>query len=140
MPISCPRCFSPLLTKTQEDIEVEYCMDCEGLLLDCTELDAIVEEMAGSVEYSISQNREHTSQDPFALLQCPKCDIAPSMQRIRFIGYDSIYLDRCPQCSLLWLDKNELANINQNIRHLKSSTAQWPFWMKIRFWASHIVT
>ena len=138
-PISCPRCFESLSSKTYHDTQIEFCRSCGGLLLDCTELDAVAEDTEGSVEYSISHHTNDTSQDDTPLMSCPKCPDKPTMLRIRFIGHADIFLDRCNRCALLWLDYNEIAHVNQNIRRLNNSEGEWSFWQKVRIWSHQVV-
>ena len=81
-----------------------------------------------------------TTVDTSPLMTCPKCVPLSPMNRIKFLGDAGVYLDRCSECALLWLDKNELDKINQTIQKLNDSEAEWSFWMKVRLWASYIVT
>lgn len=135
----CPRCSVQVTCKTHGDTEIEFCESCEGLILDSTELDEIATETEGSVEYSIALHPNDTSVDTSQLMNCPKCTPPTLMKRIKFLGDSEVYLDRCDECALLWLDKSELDKVNQAISILNSSEAEWSFWMKVRLWASHIV-
>src|SRR6056300_356882 len=137
--VKCPRCSVQVTSKMFEGTEVEYCKSCKGLILDRTELDAVATKTEGSVEFSIALHPNDTSVDTSPLMNCPKCTPPTLMKRIKFLGDSEIYLDRCDDCALLWLDKSELDKVNQAISVLNSSEAEWSFWMKVRLWASHIV-
>lgn len=111
----CPRCKATLTTVLKDGVEIEECSGCGGIWLDANELTGLI----GGVESQAIDNVQHEDNDdgPVAValketdgIICPKCD---AQKLISFIydGDTGIELDTCPSCGGLWLDKNELKQI-----------------------------
>ena len=45
---------------------------------------------------------------------CPRCN-GVDLDKVFFIGYSDILLDRCPNCGGFWLDGGELQKINKEL-------------------------
>lgn len=43
----CPKCAAPLVTITYRKVELDKCSSCEGLWLDCGELDQVLAQEGG---------------------------------------------------------------------------------------------
>lgn len=113
----CPRCKGSLTTISSEGLDVEKCAGCGGTWLDANELKMLAERSASAVatpKSSPSQLPGNSGPAPGAQsssdMSCPKC--ANVSLRAFIYGCDSgIELDRCPQCSGLWFDSDELDQI-----------------------------
>ena len=111
----CPRCNGSLFANSKDGVEIEVCTDCGGIWLDANELKVLAEQAksdgniakAGVVE-EVAVGVQSTQEN--VDMKCPKCSGATLTAFI--YAFDSgIELDRCPQCSGLWLDKSELEQI-----------------------------
>jgi Zn-finger nucleic acid-binding protein len=143
----CPRCKGSLTTLTKDNVEIEECSNCGGFWLDANELRLLIgtepdlnnieneEYYDETIDVEEDDRNEYDSevidgpkadnesQETNEML-CPKC----SEQNLVSFIYDDdtgIELDCCPQCCGLWLDKNELqqieffANMNKETDLLK---------------------
>jgi Zn-finger nucleic acid-binding protein len=135
---TCPRCETPMQTIQMDDVEVEHCSSCGGICLDYGELDELAEGMTGSLEYSTITDDRLETKDGQLVIACPKCAVSPAMRKIEFLGVGDIVLDRCDSCGVLWLDKNELDQINQRVSELKN--VKLPLWTRIQLLAASLGT
>ncbi len=112
--MNCPRDKSPLNKKIYEDaIEVDECSTCGGMFLHKGELEKIQETIDNDYVGQYSRFEDHIGQAYAAARQkalgdikCPSCD---SEMSSREYGYCSqIFIDGCPHCGGVWLDKGEL--------------------------------
>ena len=143
----CPRCQGDLTTTDLDGIEIEECNKCEGMWLDANELSQLI----GCVEPDADESSEDThsetgpdsdeshtqnSQSPNievttneSTLTCPKCTDR-NLTAFIYDGDTGIELDSCSNCHGLWLDKNELkqieffANMNKENEMIKATGEQ----------------
>lgn len=102
--------------KYKSVINAEVCPDCEGIFLDKGELEQI--ESLHSEDYKsnlanlpddIDEAYQMAKQESAPAIYCPKC--GTEMERKEY-GYSSqILIDQCPDCGGIWLNKNELQQI-----------------------------
>jgi len=114
--MDCPQCAWSLQEITYENVPVHTCPNCGG------------EFVAGDALAAIVQIREQTfpadlqetlaAAEPFAgvpesrkqrALNCPACDNPMSV--INYCGDSGVFVDRCTACNGLWLDQDELEQI-----------------------------
>ncbi len=117
--MQCPSCsFAPMQAMQYEGVTVENCPQCGGYWLDKAELNIIntVREKKFDPETcrAIADQTgvqgvklENVDRD----LVCPKC--GATTDPVNFGGNTGIILDRCTGCGGFWLDKGELANVQQ---------------------------
>ena len=114
----CPNCRSSLRTIQYEGLDVETCQSCGGEWLDDGELGKIVQ--LREVRFSEAERRaivQSTSIKGVALedvdrdLRCPKC--GGTTDPVNYGGDSGIIIDRCESCRGVWLDGQELENIQQ---------------------------
>ena len=114
----CPNCRKETIIVEKDQIELDYCMFCEGFWFDYNEWNILSKKL-------ISENLIENSSDiynlPVALTgekpkKCPIC--CKKMEK--FMLYD-IILDRCPDRHGVWFDKNEFSACI-NAMHSKTNT------------------
>ena len=108
----CPRCNGSLFTSSKDSVEIEVCTDCGGIWLDADELKTITEQARAEVDSHGTPKVEDTvsSVQESSDMKCPKCNDV-SLNAFIYAFDSGVELDRCPQCSGLWLDKSELEQI-----------------------------
>ncbi len=113
--MNCPRCNGELRVEDYKGIEVDRCLECQGMWLDYGELEQLEEvvldrdEIAGTTVFSPLKGE----------LPCPKCGEA--MQRFSYRAY-SLELDFCQEGHGTWLDAGEekrvMEAMEQRIKNL----------------------
>lgn len=101
--MDCPRCHSPMIVVEYDDIELDFCTQCEGLWFDSGEIQLVAAKAGVRAEECFSPRPATTDE---AKLKCPIC--RKKMDK-RFLGTtEPVIADVCPACDGLWLDKGEL--------------------------------
>jgi len=129
----CPKCDIPLKTNIYEDIEIDKCIQCQGVWLDEGEIVKIVQnkeetfdpnlikETLGQGFSGIPKNEQQTA------VMCPECQSA--MTPINYDYSSGIILDRCPQGHGLWFDGGELEKVQiireQSEKDFEKSKEDW---------------
>lgn len=89
-----------------ERVEIQQCPLCKGILLDEQSLDQIEKRR---VRF-IPRDKSHTVINHYdGDRTCPGCDI--TMEKAKYGMYSPKTIDKCPQCSVIWLDEGELEDI-----------------------------
>ena len=102
----CPKCHVPMIVVEYDDVELDYCLQCEGLWFDSGEIELVGAKSGVEAEESFSTRPASTSE---ASLKCPIC--RKKMDK-RLLGKKgSVLADVCPACDGLWLDKGELEQV-----------------------------
>lgn len=99
----CPHCSQPLITLEFSGLEVDYCVECAGIWLDCGELEQLVTTQGDDAYLNTAvaaSSREKARR-------CPLC--RRKMEKIR-IGRADVLLDRC-RAHGIWSDAGELRKI-----------------------------
>lgn len=112
--MECIVCETALTTRTFANQQIDLCESCGGVWCDAGELVPVVNELIRqgkipeSAPVSAPKTRQHTDHDA-ADKVCPRCqEITESFN----YAYDSnIFLNRCFNCSGLWLDSGELRQV-----------------------------
>ncbi|MFC1461387.1 zf-TFIIB domain-containing protein [Verrucomicrobiota bacterium] len=115
--MKCPRCSSELRTIDYEGARIETCPDCGGEWLDQGELKQIVQTVEESFPQDLRDSLDAVNKSIFSIdesvenqLSCPKCPTI-EMNRFNYASSSGIALDKCPECSGIWLDKDELEHV-----------------------------
>jgi len=119
--IKCPVCNEKLKITTFEKQKVDVCQTCGGIWFDKGELLEVVSGLlskkvieAESVEEAYKKETaayENTNQ---FRRYCPKCKA--ELEGFNY-SYDSnVFLDKCPVCSGVWADKEELEAVAKYIK------------------------
>ena len=115
--MKCPRCSAGLQTVEYESVVVETCPACGGEWLDRGEMKRIVNtyeklfprEMIESLD-GINQAIFTIDESPANQLSCPKCPEV-ELNRFNYAGTSGVALDKCPECGGIWLDKDEIEQV-----------------------------
>ena len=114
--MKCPSCHDALRTITYEGIKIETCPACGGEWLDDRELLHITR--AREVRFDEGERRAVAAatkykgvklDDVDRDLTCPKCD--GLTDAVNYGGGTGIIIDRCTDCSGIWLDGREMEKI-----------------------------
>lgn len=111
----CPRCRGSLTDTTYEGVSIHRCSGCDGEWLDRDELQSIVQNW--EKKFSPTELKKlksiHTADftiDPDEhTLKCPRCD--QELERFNYASTSGVALDKCPGCGGIWLDENELEQV-----------------------------
>ncbi len=107
----CPACRATLDTLFDDKLklEVDRCLNCNGLWFDGEELGRFLRSRQlkeGAMEDSmVSQAHPETDRE------CPRCDEPLTKVRV-----NQTTLDRCQRCSGLWFDHGELEQLREEAR------------------------
>ena len=113
----CPNCKKPMIAVERNDVELDYCMFCEGFWFDYGEWNILTKKL-------IAQNFLDKPEDMYNISKiitvekpkiCPVC----GKKMEKFMLYDVI-LDRCPDRHGVWFDKDEFSTC-VNIMNSKSN-------------------
>lgn len=122
----------------EADIEVDQCSECDGIWLEKGELESIQEIALRDYRSELAQMPEDTvkayqaARQKREALKCPSCD---SEMAEREHGYCSqIYIDVCPGCQGVWLDKGELQALEIFFERSQADTRELRkgFWRSLR--------
>jgi len=115
--LTCPSCGSEMQTKHESDLSFDVCKSCDGIFLDKGELNDLAIGMAGDIEYCSIQNQIDPKVDSKPNRTCPKCD-NQAMRKINLLRLSDVIFDFCPKCEGIFLDKNEIKQMNSELRVL----------------------
>jgi Zn-finger nucleic acid-binding protein len=126
--MQCPRCNAQLKEILYEGVSIDTCEKCEGEWLDSGEIIAI--NKAREKTFSDGEKNKMTGAQKAAKpvtrsqasLQCPHCKVP--MTSLNYSYSTGIIVDRCPSCNGLWLDKDELENIQIVIEEWDKKTPE----------------
>ena len=102
----CPKCEKEMIAVERNDIELDWCMFCEGFWFDFGEWNILCKKL-------IAEDLTNSNIDIFELpkiktgeklYRCPVC----SKKMEKFI-FNDVILDRCPNRHGIWFDKNEFS-------------------------------
>lgn len=120
----CPKCEKEMIVVERNDVELDYCMFCEGFWFDngewnilCKKL--IAENFLDDTTDIFSLPRTSTSE---RLRRCPVCN--KKMEKFMF---NNVLLDRCPSKHGIWFDKNEFSSCVNAFRNKQSKNEQIKF-------------
>lgn len=91
----------------------DVCESCGSLWLDKGELDKMAYQVDGDIEYC-SKDR---AQGAAASHHCPRCPGMP-LQKVTFLGDDTLILERCDNCNGFWLDGGQLEKIDAKLARI----------------------
>ncbi len=107
--MDCPVCKqSAMITLELNDVEIDYCTQCEGIWLDAGELELLLGEPKKAKE--LIQSFKIDSESTEKVRKCPIC--YKKMQKI-IVGSSKpkLLIDKCRKGDGLWFDKGELQDI-----------------------------
>ena len=106
--MDCPVCKNAMIVLELDEVEIDYCTDCQGVWLDAGELELLLENAAEAGEVLQSFKPADTHE---ALRKCPIC--LKKMEKV-LVGSEKDkpeLIDRCKKEHGLWFDTGELEQI-----------------------------
>jgi Zn-finger nucleic acid-binding protein len=105
----CPLCTSPLFDGRLEDLPVQVCARCFGMLISMdlftTIIDVVRAREDGRVRAVLPRKQNPGDRE----IDCPVCR-NPMLNHV-YAGPGNIVIDTCERCFLNWLDPGELRRI-----------------------------
>ena len=110
--VDCPKCDGELESKTYEEISVQRCNNCNGLLIEEAMLEKMKEE--GQVEKFLDVGKASVGRkyDKIEDIECPLCKI--EMTRLVDPEQTHIWIETCPLCHRIFLDAGEYTDLKHN--------------------------
>jgi len=105
--MKCPVCDELMIVLELDQIEIDYCTECEGIWLDGGELELLLEEVTEKEELLSSFKVDDSSNEK--KIHCPIC--IKKMEKISVGSESKILLDRCKNHHGLWFNKGELFEV-----------------------------
>lgn len=106
--MKCYKCNSEMKKKRYEGILIDLCPTCEGIWLDCGELDMIRNRESMSKEEILAEAAKEIIIDKARLVTaaglCPKCQKISLAETILC----GVEVDACPSCEGVYFDWGEL--------------------------------
>ncbi|MHC4989271.1 MAG: zf-TFIIB domain-containing protein, partial [Planctomycetota bacterium] len=107
--MDCPVCKkSAMIVLELDEVEVDYCCDCEGIWLDAGELELL---LGGAVGAETLLTSFQAAQTPEKKRKCPICLRKMDKVLIGEAGGKQELIDRCGHNHGLWFDRGELQNV-----------------------------
>ena len=108
VPLYCPVCKNePMIVLELNEIEIDFCLSCEGIWLDAGELELLLGSSTETEEFLNSFTTEDQSKEK--KLKCPICN--KKMEKILIVGDRKVKIDKCKFNHGIWLDSGELEDI-----------------------------
>jgi Zn-finger nucleic acid-binding protein len=105
--MDCPVCKKAMIVFELDEVETDYCTECQGIWLDAGELELLLEDAEQTRRLLNSFQPACTDE---AHRPCPICE--KSMQKVT-VGHSekAVLIDRCPKGHGLWFDRGELMDV-----------------------------
>lgn len=110
MALDCPRCLSVKLDEIEiANVILDRCRRCAGLWFDSAEIETLVGRGSNSGPADAVLPPLESEEEA---LSCPRCrDVRLRRLVIEVNGEGKQYLFRCVSCLGTWLDRGELADL-----------------------------
>jgi Zn-finger nucleic acid-binding protein len=103
----CPSCSNPMIILEFEEVETDFCPNCEGIWLDSGELELFLEDSSDKTELLNSFSKTTKSREK--KIKCPICN--KKMDKTLVSDDKDIVLDECKNGHGLWFDKGEILEV-----------------------------
>lgn len=106
--MECPVCQSAMIVLELDEVEVDYCTNCQGIWLDAGELEILLEDASQTKKVLTSFHPAQSSEEK---RKCPIC--LKTMEKV-LVGSDENQqemIDRCVKSHGLWFDRGELQQV-----------------------------
>ena len=106
--MDCPVCKTePMVVLELDQVEIDYCLKCQGIWLDAGELEILLEGTDGKDELLKSFSEDKKIKE--AKRKCPIC--LKNMRKVICGHEEKVLIDKCRKNHGLWFDKGELEQI-----------------------------
>lgn len=107
--MDCPVCKdSAMIVLELDEVEVDYCTECQGIWLDAGELELLLGAAAGAESLIKSFQTAKTDEKR---RNCPICMRKMDKVHVGNIDGKQDLIDRCGHHHGLWFDRGELQNV-----------------------------
>lgn len=139
--LTCPVCrtgLNPVRAGASRSVHLDACPNCEGIWFDAGELDQLDGSPWANVEETSFRDASPDHDQPF----CPRC--RRLLLPVSPVDDPALTIDRCKQCRGFWLDRGELARMQQLATAIDrspaplGSTERPPGWSDLR-WRMHLL-
>ena len=103
--MKCPNDENTLTPDHYEDVEIFVCTRCKGRFMAEENLQKIEKSLKEFIDHDI-RHRKRQYEDRRS---CPKCNV--NMIPSKYDRFETVTLNKCEQCSGIWLDAGELEDI-----------------------------
>ena len=103
----CPSCKDTMVVLELEQVEVDYCTNCEGIWLDAGELELLLEtdEERSRIINLFVEAGSHKEKS----YDCPIC--GKRMLKFNIGEREKVTVDKCKKNHGIWFDKGELRKV-----------------------------
>jgi len=105
--MDCPKCKEPMIVLELDQVEIDYCISCEGIWLDAGELELLLEDSEVKDKFLATFKIDPANREK--KVKCPVCH--KHMEKILCGESKDVLIDRCRKNHGLWFDKGELHNV-----------------------------
>ncbi len=120
--MDCPHCHSDMAQVEHGGVEVESCPACGGIWLDVTVIRRLIREGdQDGVRAGLFTDPNLSSP-----LACPRCEGAPPLMEVGFVGVDEIDLDICKTCHGVFVPDDEAQAITRLLKWLEDEEPAKP--------------
>ena len=106
--MKCADCENALEPTPYEDVSILCCPKCNGRFLDEEQLQNIEK----CREVRIDRKKRYSKRRYEKSRLCPQCNT--TMEKTQHGIYTPVNINKCSQCSGIWLDEGELEDIQNN--------------------------
>jgi len=107
----CPACKNDMIVVEHDNIELDYCTNCQGVWFDSGELELLLESMSLENPNSFFDNILHSAEANSAEKR-RRCPICRQKMKKTSIGQEpEILIDVCQQGDGLWFDGGEVGQL-----------------------------
>ncbi len=118
--MKCPLDKNDMIVIEYQNIELDYCVECEGIWFDSGELDLLVsklQEDASGISYGDLLTPQIASVSE-TKRKCPVC--GKKMDKAWIGNNPRVLIDSCPVGDGIWVDGGELHQIIRQLGHSES--------------------
>ena len=107
--MKCPKCEGELQTIQHEELIVDRCTNCQGLLMKSDMLRKMLAAPDSESYLDIGSEEKGKEFDKIEDIDCPVCNIA--MDKMWDQVQTHIWKECCPRCGLTFLDAGEFTDL-----------------------------
>lgn len=106
--MTCPHCGEEMIVLELDQVEIDYCLACEGIWLDAGELEMLLD--GGGEKDQLLSSFLPGQKIRERKKRCPIC--RKKMDKVLAgHNHETVLLDNCPRGHGLWFDSGELHQI-----------------------------
>ena len=111
MTLNCPKCSTPMDSKTIGKIVVDHCPGCSGIWFDEGELQHGLAEGGREDLKKLSVATPSKTALDTKPANCPRCASEEVLLRVASPGREDLHIDACTKCGGVWYDGGEVDDL-----------------------------